>query len=169
MTNSKKSDPLDERLNAYDEFMEKRRVLSEKEKEGARRKARVFLVDSSNLDEEVRHVAAMESYISSHYVAAKRNEAMAYLDRKIKQAQKLIEFRSLYKSGRGGKTNDEIEAMVMNDEEIRIAYAAHIAAQMTATDIEGDLAAIRRKAKMLELQKIEDSREQQIITGNKVR
>jgi len=163
MARNAKNDLVD-RLEAYDRFLKSRIDLSDKEKARARAKADFFRIDPSDLDREVQEAAAMESYISTRLVLAKREEANRYLERKEIMAQRLLEYREEFKGRKERKTNDEIDALVQTDELVRIANVKHLNAVMTASDIEGDLRAIQRKSRMLELQKYNIMREQTVKT-----
>ena len=75
-----------------------------------------------------------------------------------------MEYREEFNGRKERKTNDEIDALVQTDELVRIANVKHLNAVMTASDIEGDLRAIQRKSRMLELQKYNIMREQTVKT-----
>ena len=162
---TKKPNPVEKKLDDYDELLVKREILNPNRKEEARRKAFFFAIDNTTLDDEVQQVAATESYIATHLAEAKKKESEAYLNRKTVEAQKYLLYRERYKKGPEKKTNDEISALVLDDADVRLAYLTYYQCQAIASEIEGDLSAIRRKARMLELQKFNVYREQNIKTG----
>jgi ribosomal protein L21E len=133
----------------------------------AQERARKFVINKANLDEEVQVQPAMLQYVGTLLRHAKEKEAKEYLDLKVVKAQTHMEFKGTGVVIGNSKTAtvQDLEALVQNDGQVILQTANHIVAQSLVNQLQIDFESLKQRADMLKLLKAEIERERNLKPG----